>query len=68
MKLHPSITQDRVLEAAQSQMFGLENPGFCVACGEDAMGCQPDDCNYKCECCGERKVFGAQELMFMMVA
>lgn len=63
MKLHPSITSERVLEAAERQMFGLDNPGFCIACGCEHEGCEPDARNYKCESCGERKVFGAEELL-----
>ena len=42
----------------------LDNPGFCVACGEEADGCEPDARRYKCECCGERAVSGAEELLF----
>jgi hypothetical protein len=67
MKLHPSITAERVMEAVKSEMFGLENPGFCVACGADQEGCEPDARNYECESCGEKQVFGAQEVMMMMI-
>jgi hypothetical protein len=42
LELHPSITTDRILRAVEGQMFGLENPGFCIACGEDAESCEPD--------------------------
>lgn len=66
--IHKSLTLDRVMAAAESQMFGLENPGFCIACGADADGCEPDARNYECESCGEHKVFGASELMLMSVA
>lgn len=67
MKIHPSITEDRLATACEAQMFGLENPGFCIACGADADGCEPDARNYRCESCGERKVYGAQELLLMVV-
>jgi hypothetical protein len=66
MKIHPSITLDRVMEAVESEMFGLENPGFCIACGKEAMGCEPDAREYECESCGEHQVYGAQELLLMM--
>ena len=66
-KIHESITLDRIMEAAKQQMFGTENPGFCLACGEDAYDCEPDARNYECECCGEKAVFGAQEILFMVV-
>lgn len=63
MKLHRSITAERVLTAAREQMFGLENPGFCIFCGTEAEGCEPDARKYPCESCGERGVDGAQELL-----
>lgn len=66
MKIHPSVTHDRVIKAVKSQMFGTDNPGICIACGADATGCEPDARNYECEACGERKVFGASELVFML--
>lgn len=65
MKLHPSITVDRVLEAAMRQKVSLDNPGFCTACGHEQDGCEPDARNHKCESCGEQKVFGADELLMM---
>ena len=62
MKLHPSITPDRVLEACEDGMTSLDSPGFCVACGADAEGVEPDARRYKCEVCGEKAVYGAEEL------
>ena len=68
MGIHKSLTLDRVMAAAESQMFGLENPGFCIACGFETDGCEPDACNYPFDDCGENKVFGASEIMLMVVA
>lgn len=65
--IHPSITQERVMDAAQRQMFGLDNPGFCVACGNEQEGCEPDARHYECEECEERTVFGASELATSMI-
>ena len=65
MKIHKSITEDRIIAAVESCTFGLENPGFCIACGEDADSCEPDARNYECESCGKRQVFGAEELLIM---
>ena len=42
MKLHPSITPDRVMDAVERRMFSLDNPGFCVSCGNEQDGCEPD--------------------------
>jgi len=63
MKIHSSLTIERIMEAAESQMMGTDNPGFCVACGEDADGCEPDARGYECECCGKHAVYGAEELL-----
>lgn len=63
MKIHKSITLERVETAVKEQMFGLENPGFCIACGADADGCEPDARGYECESCGENKVYGAEEIL-----
>lgn len=66
MKIHASITADRVIEAVENSMCGLDNPGFCFACGEDADGCEPDARNYECEYCEERQVFGAEETLIYL--
>lgn len=55
MKLHPSLTEDVIVEAVERGMTGLDSPGFCIACGAEADGCEPDARRYKCESCGEMK-------------
>jgi hypothetical protein len=47
-------------------MTGLDNPGFCVACGEEAEGVEPDARRYPCEACGQRSVYGAEELLILL--
>ena len=64
-KVHSSVTEDRVIELVKSEMFGLENPGLCLSCGEERDGCEPDARNYECWECGEEKVFGAAEVLIM---
>ena len=66
MKMHPSITAERVVEACERHMTSLDNPGFCVVCGADAEGVEPDARKYKCESCGERGVYGAEELVIYL--
>ncbi len=56
---------DVLIEACNSEMYGTENPGFCLACGEMVDGCEPDARDYTCECCGEKAVFGAAEVLMM---
>jgi hypothetical protein len=64
MKMHASLTPERIIEAVEMQRMTLEDPGFCVACGEDDMGVEPDARKCKCEACGEYAVYGAEELLF----
>ena len=54
-----------ITAAIERQMFGLDNPGFCLSCGEEQEGCEPDARGYECESCGERKVYGAEEVLLM---
>lgn len=62
-KWHPAITDDAIIEAAERRTTSLDNPGFCLACGNEADGVEPDARNYTCESCGARQVFGAEELL-----
>ena len=58
------VSIDQIIEAVESD----ENIGFCLACGaETCGGVEPDARKYPCESCGERKVYGAQELLLMGV-
>ena len=48
-KLHPTITERRVLAAVERAATSLDNPGFCLACGAEAHGVEPDARRYVCE-------------------
>ncbi len=37
--------------------------GFCIECGEQAYGVEPDARRYRCESCGANAVYGAEELL-----
>lgn len=39
--------------------------GFCLACGEEASGVEPDARGYECESCGAHRVYGAEECLLM---
>lgn len=66
--IHKSITEDRVCSAVENSFTSLDNPGFCLACGADADGVEPDAENYDCDECGESMVFGAEQVLIMFVA
>ena len=61
---HKSLTLARVEHAVKREMFGLDDPGFCLKCGEEQGGCEPDAEGYKCEECGTNTVYGAMEVLF----
>lgn len=66
MQFHKSVTQARVQRLAKKSMFGLESPGICVACGNEADQVEPDAEGYTCEYCDEPKVYGAEQLLFLI--
>ena len=54
----------RVIKAAQNDE---EYIGFCIKCGTKHLGVEPDARRYDCKKCKLPKVFGAQEILLMMV-
>ena len=62
-KWHPRLTDEVILEASQRRMKSLDDPGLCLACGNEQHGCEPDARRYKCEACGKRQVYGSDELV-----
>ena len=66
MKMHPSITDDRIIEACERRNTSLDNPGFCIKCGADAEGVEPDAEKYTCESCGAAAVYGAEQLLIYL--
>jgi hypothetical protein len=57
----PGVSGAEVLEAAQSD----DSMGFCLGCGAEAYGVEPDAERYKCESCEQRQVYGAEQLVLM---
>lgn len=65
--MHKSITKKRILASVERRATSLDNPGFCLTCGHEQEGCEPDARGYECEACGEsgvNGVYGDEELMF----
>ena len=50
---------DEVIDAVQND----DSQGFCLACGFQQDGCEPDAREYICENCGAAKVYGAEEIL-----
>lgn len=60
--IHKKVTLARVTEAVKRYHNSVDNPGFCLECGHEQDGCEPDARNYECEACGVKRVFGADEI------
>lgn len=54
------------LETIIAAVEADDNIGFCIACGAEASGVEPDAVGYECEACGAPKVYGAEELLIML--
>lgn len=56
-----ALTLETILAAAEAD----EYLGFCLACGAEHDGIEPDARRYECDECGAHKVYGAEELLMM---
>jgi hypothetical protein len=53
------------LVVTEDEFAELDTTGFCVACGAEVLGVEPDARQYACEGCGEETVYGVEELLVM---
>lgn len=67
IEIHKRLTDEVIMDACARRAGSLDNPGFCIICGNEASGCEPDARNYKCEACGADQVFGCEELFMACV-
>ena len=69
MQIYKAKNGAQQFKPAQSWILAAvendESAGFCLACGGECDGVEPDARKYKCEDCGAHKVYGAEELMIM---
>jgi hypothetical protein len=65
-RIHPTITDARVIDAVERQQHDTDNPGFCLRCGAEQEGCEPEAEQYRCESCGQRAVYGAEQVLLML--
>jgi len=54
-QFRPRVAEDEIEDGA----------GFCLACGAEAYGVEPDARRYPCESCQAMKVYGLEELAIM---
>ena len=53
------IDENALVAAVESDGY----MGFCMMCGAEHYGVEPDARKYACEECGEKAVYGAEEIM-----
>ena len=56
------------LDAAMAAVEDDSMMGFCMACGEEVGGVEPDARGYECPSCQERRVFGAEQILLENIA
>lgn len=47
---------------SESELMTERSTGFCLACGQECDGVEPDAEKYDCLNCGKPKVYGLEEL------
>lgn len=60
---HRTITLRRIVAALERAARSTEDPGFCLACGAEVGGVEPDARGDRCDSCGEPQVYGAEEVL-----
>jgi hypothetical protein len=53
---------EQVVEAIERD----DMTGFCMHCGIEQSGCEPDCRECRCENCGHMQVYGAEEALYML--
>jgi len=64
MKKKPAYKRIKLTEDTY-RMLDSDSMGVCRACLTPMCECEPDAKKYKCDGCGEKAVYGAQELMML---
>ena len=59
-------TKDEILDLAMEACQADDNLGYCLACGDEAYGVEPDARRCTCESCEEPAVYGAEEILIML--
>ena len=59
------ITNERLFDAIIRRDTALDNPGFCIKCGAENDGCEPDAEGYDCDVCGAEGTVSAPEMLLL---
>jgi predicted RNA-binding Zn-ribbon protein involved in translation (DUF1610 family) len=52
-------------QQVEAQLESDDCEGFCLSCGAEAFGIEPDATKYTCEHCGEKEVYGTGSILIM---
>lgn len=55
------IPMSHLLEVLEADNYG----GFCLSCGREVWGVEPDAANYLCDHCGDTQVYGAETVLLL---
>lgn len=61
MKLPSKITAQLIIDAISNDL----NNGYCLLCGAEHDGVEPDAHGYQCDECGSHSVTGAEDIMLI---
>lgn len=56
------------MRALTAAMAADDCRGYCLRCGDEAYGVEPDARQYRCESCGQRGVYGAEEIVIHLAS
>jgi hypothetical protein len=65
-KWHKSLSNAVIIDACRRRMYDLDDPGLCLACGNEQGGCEGDARRIVCESCGQPQVYGSEELLLCL--
>lgn len=51
------------IQQIEDVIFSDNATGFCVRCGDETYGVEPDARHYPCLSCDSREVFGAEQIV-----
>jgi hypothetical protein len=60
-ELPKGLTLEKIIAAVEAD----DHYGFCLWCGAETQGVEPDAREYECDSCQAHKVYGAEELLIM---
>ena len=61
----PPVHADVTFSRLEKAILASEEMGFCIACGAERDGVEPDAEKYRCDECGTSSVYGADQLILL---